>query len=38
MCTDDYCNQLGDEGWELIYTTQMEEGKFMKMIFKRPKA
>ena len=31
----DYCNQLGDEGWELSCISEV--GDIMRFIFKRPK-
>jgi hypothetical protein len=31
----DYCNQLGEEGWELACISEV--GDIMRFIFKRPK-
>jgi hypothetical protein len=37
VCSEDYCNQLGEKGWELVSAMEREEGKILKMIFKRQK-
>ena len=36
VCTEDYCNELGKDGWELIQMRNREGGTYMTMVFKRP--
>jgi hypothetical protein len=36
VCIDEYCNKLGEEGWELINAHEIGAG--MRLYFKRRKA
>lgn len=36
LTTDDYMNNLGEKGWELVNFIQLQNKSF-KLIFKRPK-
>jgi hypothetical protein len=35
VCAEEYCNELGQEGWELVCTVDKKEAGYLTMIFKR---
>ncbi len=37
ITTTDFCNMLGDEGWEIVSVTYSPSATYQNIVFKRPK-